>query len=137
MLKVDKIWITSTAVHIMTADGRTAHENFNDYPRLRWATPKQRANYETDSFGIHWPDVDEDLNFESFFRDKQPQTPLYKLFMEHPELNASDVARRLGIRQSLLAQYISGTKKPSEERLHAIENIIHKIGKELLSAQLL
>ena len=56
--------------------------------------------------------------------------------MEHPELNASAVARRLGIRQSLLAQYISGTKKPSEERLHAIENIIHKIGKELVSAQL-
>ena len=137
MLKVDKIWITPTAVHILAADGRTAHENFDDYPRLRWATPEQRVNYEISSFGIHWPDVDEDLNFEAFFRDRQAQTPLYKLFMEHPELNASAVARRLGIRQSLLAQYISGTKKPSEERLQDIENIIHKIGKELLSTQLL
>nr|DAW68825.1 MAG TPA: Protein of unknown function (DUF2442) [Bacteriophage sp.] len=136
MLKVDKIWITPTAVHILTADGRTAHENFDDYPRLRWATPEQRANYETSSFGIHWPDVDEDLNFEAFFRDRQAQTPLYKLFMEHPELNASAVACRLGIRQSLLAQYISGTKKPSEERSRKILNAIHDIGKELIAVSL-
>ena len=34
----------------------------------------------------------------------------------HPELNASAVARRMGISQSLMSQYISGIKKPSQER---------------------
>ena len=49
---------------------------------------------------------------------------------------ASAVARRLGIRQSLLAQYISGTKKPSEERSRKILNAIHDIGKELIAVSL-
>ncbi len=36
-------------------------------PRLRIATPAQRAHYELDDEGIHWPDVDEDIGVHSFF----------------------------------------------------------------------
>lgn len=53
--------------------------------------------------------------------------------MAHPEINASAVARRLGMAQSLLAQYISGAKIPSEERLEMIEAEIREIGKELIA----
>ena len=38
---------------------------------------------------------------------------------------------RLGISQSLMAQYINGTKKPSKERERLIMNEIANIGKEL------
>jgi hypothetical protein len=31
------------------------------YPRLRDATPEQRANFEIGRFGIHWPEIDEDI----------------------------------------------------------------------------
>jgi hypothetical protein len=34
------------------------------YPRLFRATPKQRANCELSPFGVHWPDIDEDLSIE-------------------------------------------------------------------------
>jgi hypothetical protein len=34
------------------------------YPRLLNAMPKQRANYELSPFGVHWPDIDEDLSIE-------------------------------------------------------------------------
>ena len=34
------------------------------YPRLLDATPQQRANYELSPFGVHWPDIDEDLSIE-------------------------------------------------------------------------
>ena len=54
---------------------------------------------------MHWEDVDEDLSYEGFF-DKRETTQLYKVFMAHPELNVSAIARRLGISQSLMAQYI-------------------------------
>lgn len=91
------------------AEGREACEKFADYPRLRYATQEQRANYEADEYGLHWRDIDEDLSFEGFF-DKRETTQLYKLFMAHPELNVSAIARRLGISQSLMAQYISGKK---------------------------
>ena len=34
------------------------------YPRLLHATPQERANYELSPFGVHSPDVDEDLSIE-------------------------------------------------------------------------
>ena len=130
MVRIEKIWLTDTAVWIRTADGREACENFEEYPRLKYATQNQRENYESDAFGIHWPDLDEDLSFDGFFRQRN-DSMLYKLFIAHPELNASAVARRLGLAQSLLAQYISGTKKPSAERERLILSEIRKIGEEL------
>ena len=134
MIAVKKIWITDSAVWIKTADGREACEKFSDYPRLRYATQQQRAKYTADAFGIRWEEIDEDLSYEGFFRSK-PTNALYDLFMSHPEINASAVARRLGMAQSLLAQYISGAKKPSNERLELIKSEIRKIGKELSSIQ--
>lgn len=134
MIAVKKIWITDLAVWIKTADGREACEKFSDYPRLRYATQQQREKYTADAFGIRWEEIDEDLSYEGFFRSK-PTNTLYDLFMAHPEINASAVARRLGMAQSLLAQYISGAKKPSNERLELIKSEIRKIGKELSSIQ--
>lgn len=58
---------------------------------------------------------------------KKPTNPLYEVFMAHPELNASAIARRLGISQSLFAQYVSGTKKPSAERMEAIFETIRSV----------
>ena len=134
MIAVKKIWITDSAVWIKTADGREACEKFSDYPRLRYATQQQREKYTADAFGIRWEEIDEDLSYEGFFRSK-PTNTLYDLFMSHPEINASAVARRLGMAQSLLAQYISAAKKASNERLELIKSEIRKIGKELSSIQ--
>ena len=40
------------------------------YPRLANATPEQRAHWELAGagYGIHWPDVDEDLSTEGLLR---------------------------------------------------------------------
>ena len=75
---VKKIWLTETAIWIQTEDGKVAHENFNDYQRLKYATPEQRANYSSDKFGIHWEELDEDLCFEGFFYNEE-STPSYLL----------------------------------------------------------
>lgn len=129
-ISVDKVWVTDNEVCIRTSDGREALEKFADYPRLRFATQEQRGNFTLSGDGIHWPDIDEDLSFESFFMEK-PSNPLYKLFISHPELNASSIARRMGMSQSLFAQYVSGTKKPSKERLDAIFETVRSVGREL------
>lgn len=131
-MNIEKIWITETAIWIRTADGKEACERFADYPRLRHAAQEKLAQYEADAFGIHWEALDEDLSFEGFFNKKEP-TELYKLFMAHPELNVSALARRMGISQSLMAQYISGAKKPSAKRLDLIIETIHAVGRELAS----
>lgn len=131
-LNIKKIWITDTAVWIRTDDGKEACEFFSDYPRLRNASQEQRLDYVVDEFGIHWEALDEDLSFEGFFNKTEPTT-LYKLFMAHPELNVSALSRRMGISQSLMAQYISGKKKPSASRLEQILDTIREVGKELMA----
>ena len=130
-MEIEKIWVTKDAVWIRTRDGREACELFDDYPRLRAASAKQKAVFEADEFGIHWPQIDEDLSFEGFFREK-PRTDLYRFFQAHPELNASAIARRVGISQSLFAQYISGIKTPSSQRLEHVYSTLQSIGKELM-----
>lgn len=47
-------------------DGRTITVPLAWYPRLLNATPEQRRNWRISGagFGIHWPDVDEDLSTE-------------------------------------------------------------------------
>ena len=132
--KVDKVWLTDTAICIRTSDGREASEQIADVQRLNRATPEQRSNYKVTPYGIYWPELDENLSFEVFFSEKQNNV-LYDLFIAHPELNASAIARRLGMSQSLFAQYISGTKKPSQERVNLILETIKNIGRELVSAQ--
>ncbi len=46
------------------ADGRTITVPLAWYPRLLDATPAQRENWQScgSGFGIHWPDMDEDLS---------------------------------------------------------------------------
>lgn len=132
MVKVEKIWLTADAIWIRTTDGKEACEKFDDYPRLRYASNEQRANYCADDYGLHWVDIDEDLSFEGFF-DKKETTMLYKLFMAHPELNVSAIARRAGISQSLMAQYISGKKNPSDTRIALILDTVREVGQELIA----
>jgi len=131
-MKIDKIWLTDDAIWIRTNEGREACEYFSDYPRLRYASQDQRSQFETDEFGIHWEALDEDLSFEGFFDKKEP-TQLYRLFLAHPELNVSAIARRMGISQSLMAQYISGKKRASQSRLDLIYDTIRSIGQELIA----
>ena len=52
------------------ADGRTITVPLSWYPRLESATPAQRANWRVagGGFGIHWPDIDEDLNTAGLLR---------------------------------------------------------------------
>ena len=129
---VDKVWLTDTAVWIRTVDGKEACEKFADYQRLKFATPKQRANFKVNKFGIRWEELDEDLSFDGFFQEKK-SNPLYDLFIAHPELNAAAIARRLNMSQSLFAQYVSGTKKPSKKRFEEILETIRSIGRELVA----
>ncbi|AXK42332.1 MULTISPECIES: DUF2442 domain-containing protein [Erythrobacter] len=51
-------------------DGRTISVPLAWYPRLLRATPEQRAGWERAGagYGIHWPDIDEDLSTEGLLR---------------------------------------------------------------------
>lgn len=135
MKSIKRVWTTPTEIWVEDEEGNQGFAAFDDYPRLRHATPEEREEYELSDEGIHWPRIDEDLSFEGFFETKE-YTSLYRFFQAHPELNASAVARRLGISQSLFAQYISGRKRPSKERTEEIQEEIQRIGESLLAVSL-
>ena len=131
-MKIQKLWFSDEKIFILTDDGRELWQSLLWYPRLQNATPEQRLNYDYDEIGIRWDEIDEDMSVESFLYDNPAPVGISRLFLIHPELNASAVARRMGMKQSLLAAYISGTKKPSPERESEIINTVRKIGKELI-----
>lgn len=133
-MKIQKIWFEDDRIYGLTDDGRTLFQSLLYYRRLMNATEAERQDYEMDDEGIHWYQLDEDVSFESFeYNDPEP-IGISRIFLSHPELNASAVGRRLGISQSLMAQYINGTKKPSKEREQIIKKEIANIGKELQTA---
>lgn len=51
-------------------DGRTIAVPLGWYPRLLAATVEQRAEWEVagGGYGIHWPQIDEDLSVEGLLR---------------------------------------------------------------------
>jgi len=132
-MKAKKIWFENEKLYAEMEDGRVLWQSILYYRRLVEATDKQRNNYELGHFGIRWEEIDEDISYESFEYDNPEPVGISRLFLTHSELNASAVARRMGMKQSLLASYINGTKKPSTEREAEILNTVRQIGKELIS----
>lgn len=132
-MEIKKVWFENGRLYGLADDGRTLWQSLLYYRRLMEATEDQRANYTIGAFGIRWPDIDEDVSFESFeYEDPEP-SGISRLLLSLPELNLSALARRIGIQQSLLAAYKNGTKKPSPERERVIIDEIHKIGSLLQS----
>ena len=130
-MKARKVWFEGERIYIETEDGRTLWQSILYYDRLKNATEQQRMDYELNAYGIHWEEMDEDVSYESFEYDDPEPVGVAEVFLKHPEINASAVARRLGMSQSLLAQYIRGLKRPSEERSKLILDEVRKIGAEL------
>ncbi|MDR0863622.1 MAG: DUF2442 domain-containing protein [Candidatus Symbiothrix sp.] len=134
-MKIKKLWFDNEKIFVLTDDEKQLWQSLLWYPRLQNATQEQRNNYRITNTGIRWEEIDEDMSFESFFYDEPEPTGIAKVFHQYPELNVSAIARRMGMKQSLLAAYVSGSKKPSIERTKAIEKTIHNFGKELSAIQ--
>jgi transcriptional regulator with XRE-family HTH domain len=62
---------------------------------------------------------------------------LESFFEFYSVINAKALSERIGMNQSLLAQYIKGIKKPSTAQIRRILTGVQQIGKELSEVQLL
>jgi hypothetical protein len=64
--RVRDVRTTEDELIVDLVDGRTISVPLAWYPRLLDATPEQRRNWQrcAAGYGIHWPDVDEDLSTE-------------------------------------------------------------------------
>ncbi len=68
--RVADVEVTEDTLSVTLMDGRTISVPLVWYPRLLNAAPEQRQNWQVagGGFGIHWPDVDEDLSTEGLLR---------------------------------------------------------------------
>ena len=68
--RVAGLEITEDTLSVQLMDGRTTSVPLVWYPRLLNATEAQRNNWQIagGGYGIHWPDVDEDLSTEGLLR---------------------------------------------------------------------
>jgi hypothetical protein len=68
--RVKDVRLTEDLLSVDLIDGRTISVPLVWYPRLLHATEAQRANWQVSGggYGIHWPDIDEDLSTAGMLR---------------------------------------------------------------------
>lgn len=66
---IKHVWTDDNNIYAETNNGWIASYPFAQWPRLANATTKQRQSFTLSTFGIHWPDIDEDLSFLGLFTD--------------------------------------------------------------------
>jgi hypothetical protein len=75
--RVLDVGFTDDALSVSLRDGRVISVPLVWYPRLLNATFAQRKNWKIagGGYGIHWPDIDEDLSTEGLLRGaRAPKT---------------------------------------------------------------
>ena len=68
--RVMNLHINDAEITVALMDGRSISVPLAWYPRLLDATAQQRGNWEIcgGGYGIHWPEIDEDLSTEGLLR---------------------------------------------------------------------
>ena len=68
--RVSDVRCSEDTLSVDLMDGRTISVPLAWFPRLAEAAPEQRAHWQIcgGGYGIHWPDIDEDLSTEGLLR---------------------------------------------------------------------
>jgi hypothetical protein len=71
--RVVNVAINDDTLSVDLEDGRTVSVPIGWYPRLAYGTPAERANFQISSagYGIHWPELDEDIGVEGLLLGKK------------------------------------------------------------------
>jgi hypothetical protein len=69
------VMVTDDMLSVDLTDGRTVAVPLIWFPRLAYGTREERANFRIAGagYGIHWPDLDEDIGVEGLLLGKQSQ----------------------------------------------------------------
>jgi len=73
LARVIEITVTDDTLIVDLEDGRSVAVPIGWYPRLAHGSPEERANFQVSGagYGIHWPDLDEDIGVEGLLLGKQ------------------------------------------------------------------
>ncbi|HEU4826353.1 MAG TPA: DUF2442 domain-containing protein [Dongiaceae bacterium] len=76
-IRVADVQVSDVELSVRLKDGRTIAASLAWYPRLLHATKAQRRKWEIagGGYGIHWPEIDEDLSVEGLLRGAKAPAP--------------------------------------------------------------
>lgn len=77
-----------------------------------------------------------DQNSQVTEKNVEFEIDLQQFFQFYRVINSKFLAKRIGMNESLLSQYVTGKKKPSAAQTHKILNGIQEIGRELSNINL-
>ncbi len=130
--RVLDVTVGDDALSVSLRDGRVISVPLAWYPRLLNATPAQRNNWKIagGGYGIHWPDVDEDLSTEGLLRGapapKELRTVAVGLKLD---LSKQEQQILKLILQGYTNKEIAGQLQVSRQTAHAyLERMFHKLG---------
>ena len=71
--RVISVSVTDDTLSVDLEDGRTIAVPMGWYPRLAHGTPAERSHFQISGagYGIHWPDLDEDIGVEGLLLGKR------------------------------------------------------------------
>jgi hypothetical protein len=71
--RVVTVTVTEDTLSVDLEDGRTISVPIGWYPRLAHGTPVERLHFQISGagYGIHWPDLDEDIGVEGLLLGKR------------------------------------------------------------------
>jgi hypothetical protein len=74
--RIEAVYFTRDSLVVDLMDGRTISVPLTWYPKLLKASPKERFHWEIcgGGYGIHWPEIDEDLSVEGLLRGSPAPT---------------------------------------------------------------
>lgn len=84
--RIRSVEVTDQAITAHLRDGRVISVPLSWSWRLERATPAQRANFEISpsGYGVHWPDVDEDISAEGMLHGSPAPRPKHGQEPKHP-----------------------------------------------------
>ena len=73
LCRIVNVMVTEDTLSVDLEDGRTVSVPIGWYPRLAHGTPAERTNFRISGagYGIHWPDLDEDIGVEGLLLGKK------------------------------------------------------------------
>lgn len=76
--RVRSVTFSEASIIVDLMDGRSISVPLEWYPRLAKASREQLENWKKSAagYGIHWPDLDEDLSVEGLLRGAPAPSPM-------------------------------------------------------------
>lgn len=70
MSSPNQIWFDDNFLFVQFLDGRILASPKTWFPKFMAASDEQLSNFEVTPFGVHWPDLDEDVSVDGLLNGR-------------------------------------------------------------------